>query len=267
MGLSLKKLGNLAGKAVGAASGALFGGPTGAVAGFNGADAVLGAVGLGDDQLAAEENWNLQKKAADYKYQQDLNMWNLVNAYNDPAAQMERLQNAGLNPNLVYGGGNVTGNTSGSSPEYAGINAGYTDRSIQRKQLAMAMTDHQQRITNQAIQNDLARQELALRMRASQREDEKLSLLKNRMANLTLSSGDDIYDVDKVQRIYDHDYDMRVKQWKLAEQEHLKNLSIKQVIRHKMGLRNYDDDWYKKHPLPLREVHPAGHVRYYGRRV
>lgn len=188
MGLSLKKLGNLAATA----AGAYFGGPAGAV----GADAVMGAVGLGSDDLAAEEQWKWSKKAADYKYQQDLNMWNLVNAYNDPSAQMERLQKAGLNPNLVYGGGNVTGNTSGSGPEYSGINAGYTDRSIQRQQLAMAMKDHQQRITNQAIQNDLARQELALRLRASEREDEKLSLLKNRMANLTLSSGDDIVDVN-----------------------------------------------------------------------
>lgn len=31
--------------------------------------------------------------------------WNMQNAYNDPAAQMERLKNAGLNPHLVYGKG------------------------------------------------------------------------------------------------------------------------------------------------------------------
>ena len=35
------------------------------------------------------------------------------NEYNSPANQMLRLQQAGLNPNLVYGGGNVTGNQSG----------------------------------------------------------------------------------------------------------------------------------------------------------
>lgn len=35
------------------------------------------------------------------------------NEYNSPASQMRRLQAAGLNPNLVYGGGNVTGNQSG----------------------------------------------------------------------------------------------------------------------------------------------------------
>ena len=171
MGFSLKSIGNLAGKALGAATGGFFGGSAGAAAGFTGANAVLGAVGLGDDQLAAAEQWKWQKKAADYKYAQDLNMWNLVNAYNDPAAQMERLQKAGLNPNLVYGGGNVTGNTSGSGPEYANIDARYTDRSIQREQLALALKEHQQRITNQAIENDLARQRLVLAERDADRSD------------------------------------------------------------------------------------------------
>ena len=113
----------------------------------------------------------MQKEMADYKYAQDMNMWNLVNAYNDPAAQMERLAKAKLNPNLVYGGANVTGNTSGSGPEYASVNAGFTDRSVQRKQLAMALMDHQQRITNQAIENDLARQRLVLAERDADRSD------------------------------------------------------------------------------------------------
>lgn len=267
MGLSLKKIGNLAGKAVGASVGAYFGGPTGAAAGFNGSDAVLGAVGLGSDDIAAEENYKMQKKAADYKYQQDLNMWNLTNAYNDPAAQMERLKKAGLNPNLVYGGGNVTGNTSGSAPEYSHINSGYTDRSVQREQLSLALREHQQRITNQAIQNDIARQELYLRAKASDREDEKLKLLKSRIVNLTDTSDFNNVDYDKLQRQYDHDYDMRVKQWKLAEQQHLKNLSLKQAIRNMLGMRNYDDTWYKENPMPLREVTGKGKLKYYGRRV
>ena len=44
-------------------------------------------------------------------------MWNLQNAYNSPTAQMSRLRQAGLNPNLVYGNG-VTGNSAGSAPQY-----------------------------------------------------------------------------------------------------------------------------------------------------
>lgn len=34
-----------------------------------------------------------------------LSDWHMQNAYNDPAAQMQRLQNANLNPHLVYGNG------------------------------------------------------------------------------------------------------------------------------------------------------------------
>jgi len=35
----------------------------------------------------------------------DTDFWNMQNAYNDPSAQMQRLKDAGLNPNLVYGTG------------------------------------------------------------------------------------------------------------------------------------------------------------------
>lgn len=41
----------------------------------------------------------------------DVNMWNLQNAYNTPEMQMQRLKEAGLNPNLIYGSGQAsTGN-------------------------------------------------------------------------------------------------------------------------------------------------------------
>lgn len=54
-----------------------------------------------------------QKDLFDYQF--DAN-----NQYNSPAAQMERLQLAGLNPNLMYGNGASTGNASSSMP---GVNA------------------------------------------------------------------------------------------------------------------------------------------------
>lgn len=37
--------------------------------------------------------------------ERDIAFWQMQNAYNDPAAQMQRLKDAGLNPNLVYGSG------------------------------------------------------------------------------------------------------------------------------------------------------------------
>lgn len=52
------------------------------------------------------DNYNMQ-------YQGALDQWNRENAYNTPAAQMQRNVEAGLNPNLVAGAGGVQ-NTSGS---------------------------------------------------------------------------------------------------------------------------------------------------------
>lgn len=55
----------------------------------------------------AAQNWNLD-------------MWNLQNEYNDPAAQMERMKNAGINPaaaaQAIAGKGSQAGSVQGSSP-------------------------------------------------------------------------------------------------------------------------------------------------------
>lgn len=42
-------------------------------------------------------------EAADVAWQRQLDMWNMTNAYNDPSAMMQRLRNAGLNPDLAMG--------------------------------------------------------------------------------------------------------------------------------------------------------------------
>ncbi len=54
-----------------------------------------------------------RKREADRARAHDLNMWDKTNAYNDPKQQMERLRNAGLNPNMVYGGS--SGQTAGTA--------------------------------------------------------------------------------------------------------------------------------------------------------
>lgn len=89
---------------------------------------VLAGLGLGASVLGgllntgtsiANTNKTIQanKDLAKYAYDRDLEMWNATNAYNSPTAQMQRLQDAGLNPNLVYGTGAV-GNTSAPPPKY-----------------------------------------------------------------------------------------------------------------------------------------------------
>lgn len=72
-----------------------------------------GAIGALSQASANDTNIQLQREAFD----ENERMWHLQNEYNSPVAQMQRLQEAGLNPNLVYGSGSVAGNQSGSVPQ------------------------------------------------------------------------------------------------------------------------------------------------------
>lgn len=71
------------------------------------------ALGFGSQQMTNAQSMEL----AEYQYQKNLEMWNRQNEYNAPTAQMQRLKDAGLNPNLVYGNGSV-GNASSEPPKY-----------------------------------------------------------------------------------------------------------------------------------------------------
>lgn len=95
MGL-FSKIASVAGTGIGA----YFGGPVGASIGSS----VGGSLGSYFDERSSVND----------AYKQNVNLWNLQNAYNHPKEQMKRLKEAGLNPNLVYGSGNVTGNTTSS---------------------------------------------------------------------------------------------------------------------------------------------------------
>lgn len=59
-----------------------------------------------------------QKKAQQREFANNKQMWNLANTYNSPTAQMSRLKEAGLNPNMIYGSGSSVGNTSTQTPKY-----------------------------------------------------------------------------------------------------------------------------------------------------
>lgn len=97
-----------------------------------------------------------------------LAFWNLQNAYNDPAAQMARFRNAGLNPNLIYGQSNTAGAPvlpDVKSPEFqtpqwgSGLqNAGLTYmNSVYDLEMKGAQID------NLRAQNEVLQQDAALR--------------------------------------------------------------------------------------------------------
>ena len=85
-----------------------------------------GIAGIGQSAIearTAKRNTDMtidaNRKMAEYQYSKDLEMWNRANEYNDPASQMKRYQNAGLNPNLIYGTGSASaGNTATTLPKY-----------------------------------------------------------------------------------------------------------------------------------------------------
>lgn len=66
--------------------------------------------------LEQTHKYNMQ--LAKYQYDKNMEAWHMQNEYNSPSSQMSRLKQAGLNPNLVYGNGTVTGNTTSNVPEY-----------------------------------------------------------------------------------------------------------------------------------------------------
>lgn len=56
------------------------------------------------------------KQESELAFEREKEMWNMQNEYNTPLAQMQRYQDAGLNPNLIYGQGSP-GNAT-SAPTY-----------------------------------------------------------------------------------------------------------------------------------------------------
>jgi len=83
----------------------------------------VAAAGQGINAIS-QGNMNRKTRAWNemmYERQKSDNMklWDLQNAYNAPTAQMQRLQEAGLNPNLVYGSGG--GSFTSPTPKSADV--------------------------------------------------------------------------------------------------------------------------------------------------
>lgn len=86
-----------------------------------------------DDTTAA---YNFLLKQQENAY--NLELWNLANEYNSPAAQMGRYQDAGLNPNLIYGQQNTT------SPLQAAQNAAFRSQGTHAKSVSNQLATIQQ---------------------------------------------------------------------------------------------------------------------------
>ena len=78
-----------------------------------GSIAAQGAFGLGADMISNRGALKRQQLAD----ANNIRFWKMQNEYNLPKNQMKRLQDAGLNPNLIYGSGSAnTGIAGGIAP-------------------------------------------------------------------------------------------------------------------------------------------------------
>lgn len=122
---------------------------------------------LGNAAVAAASNrrqYKNQIKAMEQQQAYNKELWDYQNAYNTPQAQMQRLQDAGLNPRLIYGAGSAGGGNAGSIaptdvPARQAISPQLPD--LWEKRLAVRQADAQYAATTQSI--DSMKQQASLR--------------------------------------------------------------------------------------------------------
>lgn len=122
-----------------------------------------------------ERNREYNLKLAQMQNQWNIEQWQRENDYNSPMAQIQRLKEAGINPDMVYGGG--IANTSASSPQMtAGAPSSptplvgmpnavdsYLDAQLKKRQIDLADAD----LKRKGIENKYLDSEKALGMSIS----------------------------------------------------------------------------------------------------
>lgn len=128
------------------------------------------AFNASQNDKANKANQNFQREMYNWQLVENKKQWDLQNTYNSPQEQMKRLQAAGLNPNLVYGGGGQTGGTA--SPIASSSPGNYTQKPTQLDLGGIAGSvfdkyfDYQVKrlqLDNLKAQNDVIMQEAGLK--------------------------------------------------------------------------------------------------------
>lgn len=176
----------------------------GGVIGLNFASDLLGGLlssGISYHQanrlMTKQQEWNRQQ--AEWQNQVNVQNWQMQNEYNTPSNQMKRLQDAGLNPNLMYGNGSAsTGNATGA-PDAASVNS--VPMSAPRANINFSRfgTDAMQAAISlrQQDNNDKLAQSQVDYNRAKSATEEAKAL--NLMAGTDLTK----WDLEKGQRLFD----------------------------------------------------------------
>ena len=122
--------------------------------------ALIGAAGsIGSSVISNSGGRKSQERANEH----NVNFWNMQNEYNSPTSQMQRLREAGLNPNMLYGGptGTAAGNAEKIAPAKAAPfqfnNPSQSFNSVAQTENTRAQTD------NLKVQNTVLVQEALLK--------------------------------------------------------------------------------------------------------
>lgn len=125
------------------------------------------------NQAYQQREFEFNSQQSELEYQRNLEKWNMENAYNSPAAQMQRYAEAGLNPNLIYGTGSASAGNASTAPQYtaARYKAPHAERATvspatfqfdpyQAVQITQALSMQKAQNDNLNAQADLTRQEV-----------------------------------------------------------------------------------------------------------
>lgn len=83
-----------------------------------GAGLIGGLLGISSGKSQQDRANEANMELAKYQFDRNVEMWKMQNEYNSPKAQMARLAEAGLNPNLIYGNGSASTGNAESAPQY-----------------------------------------------------------------------------------------------------------------------------------------------------
>lgn len=119
------------------------GGPQGSGGSGSSLGGIFGALALAYSAYQGSRNQDKQNQAnremADLQWQRDKEMWNMQNEYNSPKSQMGRYLDAGLNTNLIYGGGQASAGNASNAPSFHAPQQSYQNNVPQQLMQAIPM--------------------------------------------------------------------------------------------------------------------------------
>lgn len=184
----------------------------------------------------AQKDRDFQKSMYEQQVHDNLKFWSMQNSYNLPSAQLQRLQDAGLNPLLMYGEGGISGNLASQAPQPGTAPHGSTARAnfsnpmdVANIGLVQAQADalraeaeskrqdvkeSEERTFGQSIANEVAWRtkdaQVAIAHRNVDRVNQEIEWLATQdfaLTNMTASNLDNIASmIDFRQKYYDLDF-------------------------------------------------------------